>query len=62
MQRHCPVCQQYRLFAKQNPSHVVHLLLSVVTLGLWLPIWILCGIANAFEPFRCTACGQGKLV
>ena len=24
-----------------RPSHVLHLLLSVFTLGIWLPIWVL---------------------
>ena len=62
VQRHCPVCGQYRLFAKQGPSHILHLLLSLVTLGMWLPVWFLCVLLSAFEPFRCMACGQGRLV
>ncbi len=24
----------------KKPNHVLHLLLSVVTLGLWLPVWL----------------------
>ena len=32
---------------KKKTSHVLHLLLSVLTGGLWLIIWLLCGIANA---------------
>lgn len=26
----------------QNPQHIVHVILTVVSLGMWLPIWILC--------------------
>ena len=34
---------------KKQTSHVLHLLLSVLTGGLWLVIWLLCGIANASQ-------------
>jgi len=34
---------------KKKTSHVLHLLLSVLTGGLWLVIWLLCGIANASQ-------------
>ena len=27
-----------------RPNHVLHLLLSIVTLGLWIPVWILLSI------------------
>jgi len=33
-------------------SHVLHLLLSVITVGLWLPIWLLCGISNYNERLK----------
>ena len=26
-----------------RPNHILHLLLSIVTVGLWLPIWIIIG-------------------
>ena len=34
---------------KKKTSHVLHLLLSVLTGGVWLIIWALCGIANASQ-------------
>lgn len=30
----------------QRPNHVLHLLLSVVTLGLWLVVWAVLGITR----------------
>lgn len=24
----------------KRPNHILHLLLSVITLGLWIPVWI----------------------
>ena len=34
---------------KKKTSHVLHLLLSVLTGGLWLVMWALCSIANASQ-------------
>ena len=28
-------------------SHGFHLLMSIITLGLWLPVWLIVGIYNA---------------
>ena len=30
-------------------SHVLHLLLSVFTLGIWVPVWIIVTLSNAIE-------------
>ena len=57
----CKDCGQNKLFEKQGPSHILHLILSVITVGLWIPIWILCVVLNAFRPYRCTNCGKGAL-
>ncbi len=27
-------------------SHVFHLLMSIITLGLWIPVWIIIGLTN----------------
>jgi len=40
------------LSKKKKTSHVLHLLLSVVTAGLWVIIWILVGVSNASENAR----------
>ena len=34
---------------KKKTSHVLHLLLSVLTGGLWLIVWLCCNIANASQ-------------
>lgn len=28
------------MVAGKRPNHILHLLLSVITLGLWIPVWI----------------------
>jgi len=58
----CPQCNQLRLFSRQvyDVPHVGHLLITIVTFGLWLPIWILHAILNSWsdQPWRCRECGS----
>ena len=35
--------------ASNNTSHVVHFILSVISGGLWIPVWILITLSNANE-------------
>jgi hypothetical protein len=30
-------------------SHVLHLLLSILTAGLWVPVWLIVSVHNAIE-------------
>ncbi len=57
----CSYCRMTRLFTKAGPSHILHLLLSVFTVGLWLPVWLIIVVLGAFQPYRCTVCGKAKL-
>jgi len=44
--------EQQLLFAKlnsYNTNHILHLILTLFTLGLWTPVWILCALSNAGE-------------
>lgn len=61
IRRNCTFCNQPRPFTKQAPSHILHLILSVVTVGIWIPVWILMVVLNAFKPYRCTTCGKATL-
>lgn len=60
IQRHCKTCQQKRPFERTGLNHLLHLLLTLVTAGLWLIIWIVLGIFNCFTPYRCRFCGGSK--
>jgi hypothetical protein len=53
----CHVCNQQRLYMKPRINHVLHLILTIVTAGLWGIVWIILGISNSSKPLRCTACG-----
>ena len=38
-----------RLSNKKKTSHVLHLILSIISCGLWLPIWLLVVLSNSIE-------------
>lgn len=38
-----------KLSEKKRTSHVLHLLLSIITMGLWLPVWVLVHASNVSE-------------
>jgi hypothetical protein len=45
------------LAEKQTTNHLLHLLLSVVTAGVWVIVWLLVGIRNDLGSYRCPSCG-----
>lgn len=56
--KNCKTCGQPRLFEKDGTNHILHLLLTVFTAGIWLPIWLLVGLNNMMKPYHCPICGQ----
>lgn len=44
------------LAERQTPSRVLHLLLSVVTAGIWLPVWVVIEVV-APGSYQCPRCG-----
>lgn len=54
---HCPTCGQQRMFTKPGMSHLLHLILSVLTLGIWLIVWLILAMGHSTKKPRCTNCG-----
>lgn len=57
--QYCPDDQRMVLAERPTPNHLLHLILSVVTGGLWLIVWFL--VAMNDKPYRCPICGQKTL-
>lgn len=63
-QKYCSGCEKNTLHvAEQNSSNVaLHALLVVLTLGFWIPIWIVfsmsSGLNNTMKASHCTQCGE----
>lgn len=58
IRRFCKDCGQNRLFEKQKPNHILHLIFSLITVGIWLLVWIPLIVISMFRPFRCGECGK----
>ena len=51
----CNGCAQSRPFRRHHPNHVLHVILTVFSGGLWLPMWVLAAVYPG--AYRCTTCG-----
>lgn len=51
----CPNCKKRVLVQRKGTNHVLHLLLTIVTLGWWLIVWILASVK--IGGWRCSQCG-----
>ena len=51
----CRNCGRNVLIRRQGTNHVLHLLLALITAGIWIPVWILCSIK--IGGWRCSTCG-----
>jgi hypothetical protein len=59
----CKTCNRQTLHEKKYISNGMGCLLSILTAGLFLPVWLLWGVlVLPFRPFRCQSCGKGRLV
>ena len=56
-QRFCLTDDRMVLAVKRAHNHLLHLLLTLITGGLWLPIWALVCVRAATKPYRCPVCG-----
>ncbi len=56
---YCKVCEDSTVHVQPSTSHLLHLILSLITLGLWIFIWILVALNNITQA-QCTACGVQK--
>lgn len=55
----CKVCGETRKVSRGRANHLLHLILTILTGGLWLFVWI--GIAVKFGGWRCETCGSTKV-
>lgn len=55
---YCATCGRQTLHTKARVNHVLHLILSVLTAGLWLFVWAALGMSNSASRTRCAGCGS----
>ncbi len=49
-------CGVPRMHVQRKPNHRLHLLLTVFTVGFWIPVWVLVSLFQA-KP-QCMTCGE----
>jgi len=55
-QKYCPACERNTMAQRPGTNHILHLLLTICTGGLWLIIWILASIR--IGGWKCSTCGS----
>lgn len=57
--RFCKGCNEdVKVEKKETISMGMGILLSLITAGIFVPIWILIAIIDWIAPFRCSKCGR----
>ncbi len=56
-QRFCGHCNELTLHSRHRFGDGWGCLLTILTAGLFLPIWLIAAISGACAPYRCHRCG-----
>lgn len=51
----CKFCGNVIVF-RDKTNHWLHLVISIITFGFWLPIWLLCSIK--IGGWKCSKCAR----
>ena len=57
LMKKCVQCNKMTMHYQEKPNHFLHLLLSIVTAGIWLIVWLL--FVQAKDP-QCSICGRSN--
>ncbi len=60
--RFCKRCNDHRLHIRHTFSSGWGCLLTILTGGLFLLIWVPMMLLDSTKPWRCQACGKGKML
>jgi hypothetical protein len=57
---YCSRCRHEHTFVPARHHHLLHLVLTVCTGGIWLVTWVAVCIGQRLRPWRCEHCGWHK--
>lgn len=52
----CKLCGVQTMAVRPGTNHLLHLVLTLLTAGIWVFVWI--GVAIQFGGWRCSKCGS----
>lgn len=56
---YCHNCECERGHSQPAPNHVVHLILTLLTAGFWLIVWLIVAM-TATQKWTCSRCGASR--
>ena len=54
--KYCNFCGKQVLARSPRPNHILHLLLTIITGGLWCLVWLHYSVKN--KEWHCSFCGR----
>lgn len=57
-QRWCKDCRKKTLHVRHRVTEMWGCALTIITCGLWLPIWLLMSLFGSLGSYRCQQCGR----
>lgn len=57
---YCRTCERYGPVRRNKINHILHLILSIITMGAWLFVWIALSLLN-MGGWRCPQCGGDNI-
>ena len=57
--KQCKSCKKMTQHTQPSTSHLLHLVLSIFTVGVWIIMWIIIAASNS-SAAQCTECGKTK--
>lgn len=54
---YCAQCDKHTMHLREKTNHILHLILSLLTFGVWLIVWALVSWSNSMQS-QCTTCGR----
>lgn len=56
----CDYCERVTKHERDigQPNHILHLLASVFTAGLWIPVWVYLSVTQSKGKWSCSQCGS----
>lgn len=60
--RFCKRCDQHTLHMRHTFSAGWGILLTLLTAGLFLLIWVPIMFMDSLRPWRCQSCGKGRMI
>jgi len=56
--RYCQKCDATMPCTKSGPNHILHIILSIITVGWWLIVYGLLALGSAGNSWRCQKCNS----